>query len=1593
MKIFRLFLAIFISVIITGTLSAQDVSYDVLYDKILNNSLPSILSPNAATFSNYVKYPTASNTGQVSIQHPIYTLKERDLTLDIGLFYNPNSLKVNNRASWVGAGWGLQAGGVITREVKHLPDDIYSVQHDQFLVNYGNSWVGNLGWIQNFSTWKGDKRISNFPEDFDDHALVGPESDRYAGYGLKMVNGTQENWLLDMEPDIFTANINGQSFKFIFSEDGVPKILEDYNNYKIEFERVGTMSGAISHGDRYYYRVDPNINKFIVTDPNGYKYEFEDIEYTIPIRKYRQFSYSYDHFTVVYQEEAPHATAWYLSKITSPTGNVLRFDYATYHYQDTIPMAAYGGYCETGTCNTNDANRNWFSYNKTVDLDVASILSSETNVKLITRNGSGETEQVINYTEIDLNPTYKIQAKYLSRIYSDNINIDFTKINREDYPGMPKLSEILVNYLPYSEQVKRFKLEHFYQEADDYTFDIPEFDRKRLFLESVTEYGDGNDGLITQFVYNSTKLPGRYSTEQDAWGYYNNNNAYSLIPALYVYPALSGPQRYSIYPSTNQSLNEHILPGADRTVNENYILAGTLEKIIFPTGGEREYTFESNKYVDNVLGNTFNGGGLRIKEIKHYDGKDHSNDIVRTYEYQNGQLWAHPVYAHSTGFFNFNGLTPTIFFHTDELKAYVLSSLDPDDYVSSEFDKWDKFTKRSTHSFNTLTNLNGESVFYQEVKEIIQGGNGGYNIYEYSPALTYIENTPENFETRLVVPNEYSQIRYLGPGGMEHGHVSILDHLSFGYVRRGAESLLPFPPVSAHITSDLKKGKLIKKSIFDKNDKLIKELEYNYETQAVQDYEEVYGLRYMHNDMSHWQYAYSLYYSQYSLYKYLTNIKVVQEEVSITNYDSESTSGDKYITETTNYTYNNYGQLATISSTNSNGDLAKTQYKYPLDFLVQTEPCDANSESNILINMVNNNMIDLPLEVTKYKNNKITQNTIYQYKEDDGNLVLADVYGLDINIPITDLANTEFEVELDAGDEYCLDDFVFDSRHSLKLAFDDYDEFGNILQYHKANDGYYSYLWGYDGLYPIAEIKNAQYNQVYFQDFEGNTSVSQPWCNNSTASTQGISSLAYTGIRSLTINTTSVSGIKNASLVIPKSEIPDNAAYIFKATVMVDMYEGDNPSAHIRFYHYKDGVQSSTPAVSYSGSGDWEQLTCELNLEGISKPDSIEARIYTNDGTWTKWDDILVYPLGSQVTTYTYDPMVGINSKTETNGRAMFYEYDDFERLITIKDYDKNILENYSYNYPPVEPNIVITPGSYTFNPTVVGMQSDWITFKVRNIGLKKANIESIDITNDDQEHYVLAGDITTGPLYYNEEKEMKIALKPLSLNMDGQAYLSLQYDGINSKAELIGESVESMLELTPESYTFPATVVETQSDWVPFTVKNVGGKTLEIQSVYLSNDGRENYIIHPSDIGGFYLDHNEQKNIRVAFYPLELNAETEARLSFECQECLSIESVRIDAIDVLVCPDELLCNCPSPYFTVELTDNFQNKLTAVGVDCTDPNVNITWDFSVGSIFAQDNCSIEIDFGVYGYFDVTMSVYYNGCLVRTYTGTVYSEVD
>ena len=51
------------------------------------------------------------------------------------------------------------------------------------------------------------------------------------------------------------------------------------------------------------------------------------------------------------------------------------------------------------------------------------------------------------------------------------------------------------------------------------------------------------------------------------------------------------------------------------------------------------------------------------------------------------------------------------------------------------------------------------------------------------------------------------------------------------------------------------------------------------------------------------------------------------------------------------------------------------------------------------------------------------------------------------------------------------------------------------------------------------------------------------------------------------------------------------------------------------------------------------------------------------------------------ISTYTFLPLIGVGTMTDSRGATTHYEYDVANRLKWIKDLDQNLLTDYRYHY------------------------------------------------------------------------------------------------------------------------------------------------------------------------------------------------------------------------------------------------------------------------------------------------------------------------
>ncbi len=258
---------------------------------------PEILSPNATGMQQFGDMSMNYFQGTPNISVPVYSLKSGSITLPVSLSYNKDIVKAGKVPGWVGAGWTLNCGGIITRTVNGKPDE------------YMEKTSSYEGFIE-----AGANTVN--PEssrDFYSSKLTTYYSFAYDEPGSGIGNH------LDLSADEFRYNILGHSGRFYYSTDGWVVMPDDG---EVKVECLGYSRNSIN---RKNYNVNFNhryINGFKLTLDNGTQVTFGSESSAI------EFSNNYkSNYYSSYEAQGLIADSWRVKSITDVDGNTILFTY------------------------------------------------------------------------------------------------------------------------------------------------------------------------------------------------------------------------------------------------------------------------------------------------------------------------------------------------------------------------------------------------------------------------------------------------------------------------------------------------------------------------------------------------------------------------------------------------------------------------------------------------------------------------------------------------------------------------------------------------------------------------------------------------------------------------------------------------------------------------------------------------------------------------------------------------------------------------------------------------------------------------------------------------------------------------------------------------------------------------------------------------------------------------------------------------------------------------------------------------------------------------------------------------------------------
>jgi hypothetical protein len=297
--------------------------------------------------------------------------------------------------------------------------------------------------------------------------------------------------------------------------------------------------------------------------------------------------------------------------------------------------------------------------------------------------------------------------------------------------------------------------------------------------------------------------------------------------------------------------------------------------------------------------------------------------------------------------------------------------------------------------------------------------------------------------------------------------------------------------------------------------------------------------------------------------------------------------------------------------------MVEKTFSYPVD-----------TTGNIMQKMVEKNMISPVIQSTT-RVGELHQSLVEiagsknEYKE----------YTIDGSTIIRPARSYELEIK-PSGPEYVL-------RNEIK----NYSANGNPIGFLSREGISSAYIWGYNDRYMVAEAKNAEAVQIAYSSFEDDTK------GNWTYAGMVVSPPAATFVPT---------GKKYYNLTAANS--------LGKAVTSGNTYIISYWSNITSPYTISGGTGTVTTERT---AGGWTCFRHTVTAGGATLSISGTGNI----------DEVRLYPADAQLTTYTFNPLIGMTSRCDINNRIFYYQYDDYGRLQFVKDDAGNILKTIEYHY------------------------------------------------------------------------------------------------------------------------------------------------------------------------------------------------------------------------------------------------------------------------------------------------------------------------
>ncbi|CAN5148978.1 hypothetical protein BH09BAC3_BH09BAC3_25460 [soil metagenome] len=1115
-------------------------------------------SPDAASIGKFIDVPVSQYTGIPKIEVPIYQLKSFELTLPISLNYHASGIKVEEIPSWVGAGWAMSAGGIVSRTIRGLNDE-----HSDY--GYFSQSAYNFGSVDKFFTSTNTVDNNYFLQNVNGgvNCTLAP-TDAYQNILYASRGG------LDLEPDLFFFELpDGQSGKFVYDRDKTIHMLpQQYSNIT------------------YSNYVNGNLFKtFTIIGKDGTKYEFEATETTQTEQTCNELV-ALENEMVVDISEVQAPSTWKISRIESASGK----DWIEFDYEEEFQV-----------------------YTQTISETVS--------------------DGMVGFTYLpppapsNCNNITSIQAQRLAAIRTKaGYNVVFKAgTARSGMSGGEALDEIVVLYD--SDTIKSFNL--------NYSGSLLTSVRERVGVETFPPY---------TFTYDGG--PHTATAAMDHWGYYNGalENT-TRIPAV-------------IY-------NNQYFVGADREADLESCREGTLTTVTYPTGGTTELQYELNDYanipVNGVIRYTpglefvssivfsVTNTAITYSESKTFtlDSTTHLVFLYDIPEIVGGAI--DPAKCGSTitksgyskSFLHPSAANPMI--ETLGAGTYTFAAVfDPDAYtfdgnefyvrvyrvrymnellqnnslkggglrVKSITNNGDQtITKTYSYKIPGSSTSSGKLMAFPSYG-LIRGGNDG----TWNAGGGFCETS---INTSFLGRASYSNAPLSVNQGSHVGYDVVTEYLGTVDDNNGysVHRFTNFPDEEAGLTIPVKpttnfsykNGLLLSKTDYTTDDRLVKETINTYYFSGVT--EVAVGIRIAETISTGCYFCTSRTFGRaiYGNVSEKVELQATQTLTYGTKFDIAESSSVSYV-------YNGYDQ---VSDMEQKGALPGKPLKTHIDYHSTNHTAVTNKYSYYL--NAPGSYLYKSAEATTYDATYLKPSAI------------------DL-METSSVGSTSYPA----------------APTALRLAYSQFDAQGNVLSYSKTSDpAPTSLVWNARKLFPIAQVLNATPSEIAYSSFEAENEGG--WTYAGTIVTG--SSNVRTGRKAINLTSGGQVNTDNKDLVV--------------GTYVVSWWSKDsNGSLDVPSGLGAATITTYAPPVT---EGSWTLYTRKVVVTSANT----ELRVSGN----TILDDLRLHPIDAQMSTYTFDPVVGMTSATDQNNYTSYYKYDKLHRLKYIVDFEGNILKRFEYHY------------------------------------------------------------------------------------------------------------------------------------------------------------------------------------------------------------------------------------------------------------------------------------------------------------------------